>query len=251
MDYQTISPILQQTIAEQSNDNTVGFMLVGSHARGDATARSDIDLTQFVKGPQPVYTDYQIHKGHLLSLLVMPLPDAADLFSQPQQAIYALPMWRNARILLDQTGEIKARQQYAHDFDWQRIQTAANSSASFALYRKAEEVITLLGAIERGDTWGAETHRAFLLTWLGTAVAMRYGILINSEKTLFPQTMEYLGHSTTWSQLAQETVETHPTQSAVAIHLYRETVHLLHEIIEPTHRRLIEFALETIEKAGF
>lgn len=249
MDYATLSPMLQHAIAEYRNDQTVGFMLVGSYARDDATSHSDIDLTHFVQGTQPPHTTYPIQGDQLLSLLVTPLPDTHALFTQPQSAIYAVPMWRSARILLDPTGAIRARQQYAHAFTWDQIQVAANRGASYALYQKAEEIITLLGLLKSGDAWGALTLRGFLLSWLGTAIAMRFGVLVRSEKSLFPDVMAHLGQSSSWTQVAQQVIEAPPLSPAI-VHLYRETAQLLQDIIQPDHRRLIAFALEKIEQAN-
>ena len=249
MNHETISSILQHCITEQRNEATQGFMLVGSYARGEATAHSDIDLTHFVREQSSPQTTYHLYNDHLLSLLTIALPDEATLFNQPQSAIYALPMWRDAHILLDPTGAIHARQQYALNFDWQQIKEIANIRASFVLYKKSEEVITLLRMLETDNLWGAEALRGFLLNWLATAVAMRYGILIRSEKTLYPDIIDYLGYTNSWSQTATQVVKS-SALSPVVVQLFQETVKLLQDIIQPEHRSLIEFALDKIDKAN-
>ena len=249
MNHETISSILQDCITEHRNKATQGFMLVGSYARGEATTHSDIDLTHFVYGQASPQTAYYLYDDYLLSLLTIVLPDEAALFNQPQSAIYALPMWRDAHILLDPTGAIQSRQQYALDFDWQQIQEIANTRASFVLYKKSEEVITLLRMLETDNLWGAEALRGFLLNWFATAVAMHYGILIRSEKTLYPDIIDRLGHTNPWSQTATQVVKS-SALSSVIVRLFQETVKLLEDIIQPEHRSLIEFALNKIDKAS-
>lgn len=249
MQYENISHILEQVIAEQLSDDTLSFMLVGSYARGNANAHSDIDLTHFVHGQEASSTDYAVKENRLISILTTTLPKLDTLFIHPQQAIYALPMWRTAKILQDKSGDIQLRQQHAQNFKWHQIQEAANQYASFALYKKAEEVMSLMGAIQRKDIWAATTHRSFLLNWLGMAMAVRYGIFINNESSLFPLIIEYLGHNTKWSQLAHSAIEAHPLQATSVIYLYGETVNLLADIILPEHRKLIAFALDKIDKS--
>lgn len=116
MNRDSIEAVLSRLISELTTPSTLGFMLAGSYAKGTATAKSDIDLTHFVSNDQPSVQTFLLRDGFVIDVLVSHLPDQHSVFSRPEMAIFAVPAWRMAQILLDSTGTLTAIQAQAETF---------------------------------------------------------------------------------------------------------------------------------------
>src|SRR5215212_5977183 len=93
---------LARLIEEYDTPQVAGFALAGSHARGDATHYSDIDLLRFVSEEAVEQKFIQRYvDGILFSLTTYPLERKRTDMRVPEEAIWTVPTLRRMRILLD------------------------------------------------------------------------------------------------------------------------------------------------------
>lgn len=257
MNRDSIETVLHGLMSELTTPSTLGFMLAGSYAKGTATAQSDIDLTHFVSNDQAGGQTFLLYEGFVIDVLVSHLPDQNGVFARPEVAIFAVPAWRMAQILLDQTGTLTATQAQAKAFQWSSIQEEANAKASFALYRKAPEVLSLIHAVEQNDFYHVHTTSGYILLWLAQAVALRHGVLINNEKSLFGQVKSSVGDDHEWSRALDRAsgIDLTPevpiavARGQATLRLYEITTQLFEDIILPDHHPLIQHTLDQISAA--
>src|SRR5688572_21781842 len=101
--------LLSTLTAEFTNEFTVGFLLTGSHARGDATPLSDIDLIRIVNGIPPGESEREIVRyrdGRLVSVAATTIKTLKNDMRQPKLAGWVVPALRQSRILADKDGSI-------------------------------------------------------------------------------------------------------------------------------------------------
>lgn len=251
----SIDAILSRLVDEFSTPETVGLLLVGSQAKRTASPHSDVDITRFVSGEPPMTQLFSIREGVVFDVVTRSLPTAESLFSQAQMAIFAIPRWRTGRILYDPTGRLAHIQAAAQGFQWASIQDAANASASYGLYMKSAEVVTLLHAIERDDFYPVYVTSGYVLLWLVQAVAVRYGVMFDNEKQMFTQVRDQLGAAHEWSRAldiasgmkAVSGMSTAESRGRGTLHLYAVTARLFEDVLSADHRRLIQHALARIQ----
>lgn len=246
---------LDQLVAEIDSDNVRAIALVGSHARGDATAYSDIDIKCFVRTlPPKVYTLLP-RDGRLISLSSITLEESHASLRQPQSAIWAVPGFRQAKILLDKDGAVAQLQAEANAFQWQPLQPAADAFASDTMMGYAEEVTKIIGGLVKGSESTIFYGTLGLSHGMISAVAVQRGILITSENSYYEQVQATVGQVSTWTKYLRHATGLQPVsvkeRGIAALHLYGETVALLRPIIQPQHFEVVEFALTAMQKSGF
>jgi hypothetical protein len=179
---------------------------------------------------------------------------------RPELAIFAVPGLRQARILHDPTDALASLHELARNFAWEPpLRAAANAHASETVMGQAEEAHKLLGALSRHDESAAIYATRGLVHGLTRAVAVGRYLLIESENSYFRQVHEAVGLDSAWtryhriaagfvagsSRLAPATA-----LGIAALHLYRETAHLLLPLLLPRHLQVIESTLEVIAASG-
>lgn len=256
------SKFLDEITTLLDTPNTVGIALTGSHARGDATPLSDVDILCFVETlPDDESQHYQLqyHREVLVSCSMVTLVDKHGEMNIPQSAIFGVPGLRQMRILLDKRGEIAALQAKAQAFTWMPLQPAADGYASYQLMGCVEEVHKILNGLQRNH----ETMLIYAtlgLCWgLVSAVAVQYGLLIESENVYLQTVQERVGSDSVWSRTVRlvygldEQVDGRysPAQrrAQAGLQLYRETALLLGQIIRTEHRAIINQALTLIGRS--
>jgi hypothetical protein len=249
MNRSAIESLLAKLVSELDNDNTLGLMLVGSYAYGTATEHSDIDITRFIQSPESAPSHrLDPYDGQMLSLLISTLPQ--DLFTNPLTALWAVPMWRSAQILLDKKGQLATLQAEAQAFRWEQIEDTAHRYVSFALYRKTEDINKLVSALEINDLYCAALSSGWILQWMAEAVAIRYGAFLTSERAIYPIARSALGTESKWSHLLDQALgitiadqDSIQSRGIATLRLYCETATLMHNLIQSEHRLLIEMAV--------
>lgn len=255
-------PQLQRLVAEFAAEGIVALALAGSYARGDATRWSDVDVIRY-GADLPATSEERytlaIREGRLVSLSTTTIPTKQAEMTKPEAAIFVVPGLRQARILHDPTGALAALHQQARDFTWEPLRTAASAHASETVMGDAEEAHKLLGALGRHDESAALYATHGLVLGLTRAVAVGRGVLIESENSYYRQVQEAAGVDSSWtryhriaagfvapsSRLAPATAV-----GIAALHLYRETAHLLLPLLLPRHLPVIEATLEQIAASG-
>jgi hypothetical protein len=242
--------------------SVVGIALTGSHARGDATPLSDVDILCFVETlPDDESQHYQLHyHGEVLvSVSMTTLADKHGGMNSPQSAIFGVPGLRQMRILLDKRGELAALQAKAQAFTWAPLQPAADGYASYQLMGCVEEVHKILNGLRRNNE--AMLIYAILgLSWgMISAVAVQRGLLIDSENIYLQSVQESVGLDSAWTRTVRivygldEDAGTNYSpirrRAQTALQLYRETALLLDQIIRAEHRAITNRALGLIERS--
>jgi predicted nucleotidyltransferase len=253
---------LRQLVAEFATPGTIALSLAGSYARGDATRWSDVDIIRYAE-TMPVTSEERYtllpRSGRLVSLTTTRIATKQEELALPREAIFAVPGLRQARILHDPTGALEALHQRARDFSWEPLRVVANAYASEMVMGLAEEAHKLLGALSRRDESAAiyATHGA--VRGLTLAVAVGRGVLIESENSYFRQVQKAAGPDSAWTRYHRIAAgfvvgssRLAPATSAgiAALHLYRETAHLLLAALLPRHLAVIEATLEAIAASG-
>ena len=253
---------LQSLVAEFLTKDTIAVALAGSYARGDASRWSDVDIIRYTEMPPATseerYT-LAIRDGRLVSLTTTTIAAKQAEMGRPEEAIFVVPGLRQARILHDPTGALAALHQQARDFAWEPLRAAANAHANETVMGDAEEVHKLLSALSRRDESAIRYATLGLVLGLTRAVAVGRGVLIESENSYFRQVQDAAGADSAWtryhriaagfvagaSRLAPATAA-----GIAALHLYRETAHLLLSLLLPRHLPVIEDTLELIAASG-
>jgi hypothetical protein len=253
---------LSALTAEFTDDQTVGMLLAGSHARGEATAYSDVDLVRFARvQPETEAGRYLLayRAEWLVSVSTTTLTTKESELARPETAIWAVPGLRQARILLDREGQIAALLQKAHAFQWAPLQPAADAYASYELMGLAEEVHKVLGALAYGNEPTAAYGIWGLVLGLPRAVAVQRGLLIPTENAYLRLVPAAIGDDSAWARafaVAAGLVAAPAAASPVivramaALRLYRETASLLESVVQPDHAPIIAGALARIRMSG-
>jgi hypothetical protein len=251
---------LDQLIDSLDSPNTIGIALTGSHARGDATPLSDVDILHFVETlPEDEAQHYALHYvGEILvSVSIVTLADKHGQMTNPQSAIFAVPGLRQMQILLDKRGKLTALKVEADSFTWSPLQPASDAYTSYQLMGFAEEVHKILNGLR-------ENHNSMILSatiglcWgMMRTISIQRGLLIESENVFFQAVQDSLGLNSAWSQALRlasglddrpdNTYSSMQYRGRAALRLYQETTVLLKPIIRTEHQAIIERALSLIE----
>ena len=257
-----IRSVSHSLLAEFATADIVAVALAGSYARGDATRWSDVDIIRYATTlPATSEERYTLamREGRLVSVSTTTIATKQAEMTQPATAIFVVPGLRQARILHDPTGALAALHQQARDFTWEPLRAAANAHASETVMGDAEEIHKLLGALGRRDESAALYATHGLVLGLTRAVAVGLGVLIESENSYYRQTQEAAGADSAWTRyhriaagFVAGSSRLAPATSAgiAALHLYRETAHLLLPLLVPRHVPVIEATLELIAASG-
>jgi predicted nucleotidyltransferase len=261
-----VSPLLDvligDLVAEFADADTIGMLLAGSYARGDATPYSDIDLFRFTSVlPEADADRYTLvyRENHLVSLSTTTVDAKRAELGRPETAIWAVPGLRQARILLDRDGALPSLLQEAQGFRWEPLQSEADAYASYNAMGLAEEVHKVLGALERADESAALNATWALVAGLARAVIVQCGVLIRTENAYFQQAQEAAGLTSAWSRAFRVAAgfEALPAgvspvlaRTSVALRLYDETATLLSSALQPQHLAVIRGALARIRASG-
>jgi hypothetical protein len=248
---------INRLVAEFTDAAVIGLLLVGSHARGDASPHSDVDLIRFTAVlPETEAERYTLtyRGGHLVSLSTATVAAKLGELSRPETAIWAVPGLRQAHILLDRQGELASLLQAAHRFRWEPLQAAADAYASYNVMGLAEEVHKILGALGRDDLPAALYGAWGLMAGLTRVVLVQRGVLIRTENAYFQQVQEAAGLHSRWTRAFRVAVgfetASAPLRAAAALRLYSETAALLVAALQPQHEDVIQGALGRIRSAG-
>jgi len=245
---------LSRLLVEFTDAATTGVLLTGSHARGDATEFSDIDLVRFVPTLPTAEADrYTLawREGWPVSLSYATVAGKRDELARPETAIWAAPGLRQARLLLDRDGALAALLDEARAFRWEPLQAAADAYASYELMGLAEEAHKVLAGLAGGDVALALYGTTGLVFGLARAAAVQRGVLIRTENVFFRQVQEAVGVTSAWATAFRGAagLEAAPAlaRAAAGLRLYQETAALFTPILRAEHRPVIQATLARIE----
>ena len=167
---------------ELAADGATAVVLAGSHARGDATELSDVDL--YVIGNGPRYTLRAVD-DLLVSLSWRTEAEERGALRRPASVGAAVPGWRLARIVHDPAGVAAALQAEAQAFEWSTIGAECDAWVADQVTGYAEEVLKLVAARRAGDRELAAVQRSILALRLPIVMAVHHRLLYGSENRLW------------------------------------------------------------------
>lgn len=231
-----------------------GVAVVGSAARGDATAWSDIDVHAYVVLPTQRWETRPAFLGDRLVMIESGLVETARAeLASPEKAVWAVPALRDMRILLDNERKLLALKEEAEAFEWSTLRAAAEAAARANLAVSAEYVFKIRAATERRDE-SAVLHAAGALIGRCTrAIVTARGVLIRTENEYYRKAQEAAGPG--WSQRHRECFGLGPDapvaldafeQGTAACRLYAETAKALDDVLDDAARDVVRRALAAI-----
>lgn len=250
-------PFIKSLIARLNQPGVVGLALVGSYARGQNTAHSDVDVDIFVETLPPKTYTLRYIDGHLVSLKYLTLEEEYVSLTQPEKAIWAVPGLKQMAVLLDDSGRLSALKQAAQNFNWQNLQSAADEYAIEQVMGCAEEVHKIIDGLSKDDeskvlyaVWG-------LFKGLVDAAVIQRGLMMESENRYFDIIQESVGHSHEWTRafrlalgadVGDMNLPVYRTRGQAALALYKHTAQLFQNIILEKHREVIENTLQLVNR---
>ena len=243
---------LRTLVGEFTDSNTVGFLLTGSHARGDADRYSDIDLMKFVRDlPQQPAERYVVRfrDEHLVAISVTTVAEKTEEMRKPEKAIWAVPGIRQASILTDSGGELASLKSAAEGFKWEDLQVTAELYASHELADLSEEVHKVLNAALHEGRADGEYAILGLLLGLTRTVAVKLGLMISTENDYFRIVREAVGLESQWTRNHVALCEGSRVKGRIsnALSLYLDTSALIDKVSDAEDAVVINTTSRRIE----
>jgi hypothetical protein len=236
---------------------TVGVLLGGSFARGEETSQSDVDLLIFRRTLDARPGENRYLRASTEDRLVTWSPTTTarerERMGRPRLAIWVVPGIRQAIPLLDRDGSIAALKEAASSFRWKTLAGPARLEASESLAALCEEVGKVVTGLERRDPYRVANAVQSLATGLTQAVAMAYGVLIETENRWLLQVEDSIGAETRWSRshrqmlgLEGDGASTIWARGEAGLRCYLETAALFEGFLQPADRAAVELARREI-----
>jgi hypothetical protein len=228
-------------------------VLVGSLARGDADAYSDVDLKCFVERGAEKPRDWFGHRGgRLVTVFSGPVQERLDELRHPRSAVWAVPTWRDMRVLLDREGEAERLRQAARAFDWAAVDPPADEFVAHGLVYLGEWALKLVGALVAGDAERAVGPTWELANELGIAMAVHRRLHVASERRFASAVRAALGEGSEWSTLQRVALGVDPgdwaARGVAALGLYWETARLLRPLLPADWAEAVDGVVARIEQ---
>ncbi len=251
--------LLEALVAELDTEQIRGIILGGSYAREDATPYSDVDLACFVPDSfRPLRKRFLYREGHLVSIGLKTLAGVQQQLADPYQALWIVPSFQQARVLLDKDGSIRQLKQMVEDFAWEPLRTEAIEDAGDLLTGDAEFIHKLLGNIWKGNLAGVAYTTTRLFDGATMAMALSHAVFITTDSLYYQEVEAAVGLDMAWTHyhrlLTGATTSAEDTSSVqargkLALQLYRETAQLLWPTLSEESRCVVEQVLRLIEQA--
>jgi hypothetical protein len=248
----------QALVAELDADQIRGIILGGSYARGDATPYSDVDLACFVPDSfRPLRKRFLYREGHLISIALKTLAGVQQQLRDPYQALWIVPSFQQARVLLDKDGSMRQLKQLVEAFAWEPLRTEAIEVAGSLLTGDAEFIHKLLGNSWKENFSGVAYATTKLFDGATMAMALSSAVFITTDSLYYQEVEAAVGLDTTWTHyhrlLTGATTSSEDTCSVqargkLALQLYRETAQLLWPTLNEECRSVVEQVLTMIQQ---
>ena len=143
------------------------------------------------------------------------------------------------------------------NFRGEPLQEDANFFASDWLMLYTEMAHKMLSELSKNNDLGIAYASAKLLSHLTEVVAVQRGVMIKTDSTYYQQVEEAAGFDSSWTRYHRQAVgvdissnmHSVKVRGIASLHLYRETVKMLWDVLVPEHREVIEQTLAIIDAA--
>ena len=243
--------LLERVVERATYPAVRAIVLLGSAARGDATAWSDLDVERWVVRAVDRRDDVAVLlEDRLLIIHTRTVEEVRAELHSPERAIWAVPAYRNMRVLHDPHGDAASVGEAARRFEWERLRDGAVLAARLNLAKSAEFVFKLRAALERQDE-GSALHASIALAGrCARAVAVARGVLIRTENEYYAKVWEAAGVAWTREHRAASGLDGGGAfaQALAACRLYAETLRLLDDVLDDEAREITARAIAVMPR---
>ncbi len=223
--------------------------LAGSHARGDASTHSDIDVGVIAER-QGAGPGYRLDRrgGHLVSVAWTTAAATRASFADPAVLGGAVPGWRGAVLLHDPDGIGAALRDEARAWRWDDVAAACDRWVAEQVTGYAEEVQKLVAALERGATLAVAVQRNVLALRLARILAVHRRILYDTENVLWDRVATTEGEAWSARQHAALAVggESLAASAGAALALYAQVAATVDSLLDARQGAVVKHALSLI-----
>jgi len=227
---------------ELAGDGAEAAVLVGSHARGDAGPESDLDV--LAVGPRTF--SYRLERrGGLLVSVSSRSPDAyRDEMADPGSVCTAVPGWREAVVLHDPNGEVRALIEEARAWTWGPLERRCDGWGAGEITALVEEVNKLVAALRAGQHTTAAVQRSVLALRPAQVLAVHRRTLYGSENRLWDLVAEAMGEGWRLAQSAALGLNGEPFEETcrAALKLYGLAVDNVYQLLDERQRGVANHA---------
>ncbi|MHA7685481.1 nucleotidyltransferase domain-containing protein [Cupriavidus sp. PET2-C1] len=202
-----IRDLVQAIGIRKYGEATVGVLLTGSFARGNATPQSDVDLIVSSADIQSSRQRIFRHRGRLVVLKIQSRETLAAVLLDPRSACQYLTGLSNSVPLIDQDGFLRDLLNKARNFEWtaEMIFSAQRAAAS-ELIGWLEEVHKGVAGLESGDS-GRMLQAVHGCSWGMLRVAqLHLRVLEGSDNTVVDDVTTAVGWGPRWSTLLRTAI---------------------------------------------
>lgn len=222
-------------------------VLVGSVARGDAHATSDIDLVALGDGPR-----YLLERtgGWLVSVSWRRADQVRAAFDSPADVGGVVPAWRGAVVLHDPNRVAAGLRQEALGWEWGRVSTECDHWVAEQVTGFAEEVHRLVGCLTVARQLPAAVIRSVLAVQLPMVMAVHRRLLYDSQSRVWDLVAEAEGIRWMVAQrqaLGLVAADEHEANLA-ALEMYALVARRVLPLLSPTQLSVVDGALSLVEE---
>ena len=240
------------TLEFQSDPNVLAVVVIGSAARGDMDAFSDVDVHVVVRDARPPDRRF-FRDGRLTNINFLDRANREAMLTDPWYAMWNILPTIGARVLFDPDGWYANLQARARAFRWSDVADKANDSIGYLLVERIEEVMKVLGALEHHRPEKALLSINRIIAGLANATVMARGVLILTENSFY-SSIAAAEPDARWGKLlwAALGMNAEPVQARAraALRLYALSVDLYGSRCSAGHLEMARIAVERIRGTG-
>lgn len=246
----TVLTVAEEVAGELMEAGARAVVLTGSHARGDATPQSDLDLYVIGDGP-----DYRLERRHeyLVSVSWRIEQHVIQAFESPSDVGGLVPGWRQAVVLVDPSGVAAGLIDRANAWAWDVIgNDRLNEWVAEQLTGYAEEVHKLVSHIERQKLQFAAVERSVLALRIPMIMAVHKRILYDSENDLWDLVADRMGVEWSKNQSAALGLTERPFDEGCdgALALYVTACEEVSDLFDARQKVVVGHACDFARQAG-
>lgn len=224
----------------------LAVVLTGSHARGDASEHSDIDIVALYRTPPDDDASIVIRGGRMVTIARTTAAQVRADFRSPARFTTYVPGWREAVILADSDGMAAKLQARAHRWTWDAVTELADEWVADGITGWAEEALKLRSALDAGRMLHAATQRSLLAIQLAGIMAVRHRILCGTENLLWDLVCHRMGEP--WSSAQKRALglrgESAAVSSEAALELYGLAAREASPLLDRQQRAVVGYACD-------
>jgi len=196
-------------------------------------------------------------EGYLISVVLKTLEGVKQHLTDPYQALWTVPSFLQARVLLDKDGSMAQLKQMVEDFTWESLRPEAIGFAGHILICDAEFVHKLFGNIWKNNLSGAAYTTTRIFDGATMCMALYHGVFITTEGLYYEEVEKAVGLDSPWTHYhrlltgidtSDEDTSSIEARAKLALRLYRETATLLWSTLSEQRSAVIRQVLLLIEQ---